>query len=570
MSKKVADIIVETLQKAGVKHCYGIVGDTLNLIAHSIAASKIEWVHMRHEEAGAFAAQAEAQVSGHLTAVAGSCGPGSLHFINGIFEANRNRAPVILIASQIVRDELGFDFIQEVDFKQVYRDCSVFCDMIHTPAQARRKTAIACQTALAKRGVAVLIVPADISASVVHDDIPYAPHVAKPVVRPSDADLVEIAEILNNSERIAVYGGSGCEGAHKEILAVADRLKAPIAHTSRAKDFLEHDNPYNIGMTGMLGNEAGFHALLNCDALLMLGADFAWRQFYPDNAKIVQVDIDPTHLGRRHPVTKGVVGDVKATLEALLPRLSERSDGSFRSGYLKRYAKYKESEKTRIVAGHDGSIPGSYLTKVISEHAAKDALFTADDGTPAAWAYRHIEANGQRRIFASLLHGTMANAMPSSIGLQKAEPNRPVICLAGDGGIAMLFGDLMTIVQHDLPIKIVVYDNGKLGFVEIEQLAEGMLDTFTRLKNPNFAGVARALGFWGQTVSKADELESAVKGWLAQPGPALLHVHVNPMQLVMPPFMAVEPAIGMALYSTRAILHGRGGDVWEMVKENFI
>jgi pyruvate dehydrogenase (quinone) len=367
-----------------------------------------------------------------------------------------------------------------------------------------------------------------------------------------------------------VYGGSGCEEAHREVLAVADKLKAPIAHTSRAKDFLEHDNPYNIGMTGMLGNEAGFHALLNCDALLMLGADFAWRQFYPDNAKIVQVDIDPTHLGRRHPVTKGVVGDVKATLEALLPRLSERSDGSFRNGYLKRYAKYKESEKTRIAAGHDGSIPGSYLTKVISEHAPKDALFTADDGTPAAWAYRHIEANGQRRIFASLLHGTMANAMPGSIGLQKAEPNRQVICLAGDGGLAMLFGDLMTIVQHDLPIKIAVYDNGKLGFVEIEQLAEGMLDTFTRLKNPNFAAVARALGFWGQTVSKADELEGAVKDWLAQPGPALLHVHVNPMQLVIPPFMAVEPAIGMALYSTRAILHGRGGDVWEMVKENFI
>jgi pyruvate dehydrogenase (quinone) len=570
MSKKVADIIVETLQTAGVRHCYGVVGDTLNRIAHSLAASEIEWVHMRHEEAGAFAAQAEALVSGRLTAVAGSCGPGSLHFINGIFEANRNRAPVILIASQIIRDELGFDFIQEVDFKQVYRDCSVFCDMIHTPAQARRKTAIACQTALAKRGVAVLIVPADISASVVHDDIQYAPHVAKPVVRPSDADLVEIAEILNGSEKIAVYGGSGCEGAHKEILAVADRLKAPIAHTSRAKDFLEYDNPYNIGMTGMLGNEAGFHALLNCDALLMLGADFAWRQFYPDNAKIVQVDIDPTHLGRRHPITKGVVGDVKATLEALLPRLSERSDGSFRNGYLKRYAKYKESEKTRIVAGHDGSIPGSYLTKVIGEHAAKDALFTADDGTPAAWAYRHIEANGQRRIFASLLHGTMANAMPGSIGLQKAAPDRQVICLAGDGGIAMLFGDLMTIVQHELPIKIAVYDNGKLGFVEIEQKAEGMLDTFTRLKNPNFAAVAQALGFWGRTISKADELDGAVKDWLAQPGPALLHVHVNPMQLVMPPFTAVEPAIGMALYTTRAILHGRGGDVWEMVKENFV
>ncbi|QIG95946.1 thiamine pyrophosphate-dependent enzyme [Bradyrhizobium sp. 6(2017)] len=570
MSKQVADIIVETLQSAGVRHCYGVVGDTLNLIARSLERSTIEWVSVRHEEAGAFAAQAEAQVTGHLTAVAGSCGPGSLHFINGIFEANRNRAPVVLIASQIIRDELGFDFIQEVDFKQVYQSCSVFCDMIYTAEQARRKTVIACQAALAKRGVAVLIVPADVSASTVHNDVSYAVHVSDPVVRPSDGDLAEIAEILNKGENIAVYGGSGCHGAHTEILAVAEKLKAPIAHTSRAKDFLEHDNPYNIGMTGMLGNEAGYHALLNCDTLLMLGADFAWRQFYPDKAKIVQVDIDPTHLGRRHPVTKGVVGGVKETLEALLPKLNERSDSSFRDAYLRRYAKYKEANEVKIAAGRDGSIPGSYLTKVISQHAAKDALFTADDGTPAAWAYRHIETNGQRRIFASLLHGTMANGMPSSIGLQKSQPDRQVICLAGDGGISMLFGDLMTIVQQALPIKIAVFDNGKLGFVEIEQKAEGMLDTFTKLKNPNFAEVARALGLWGQTVSKAEQLEDAVKVWLAEPGPALLHVHVNPMQLVMPPFTAVEPAIGMALYTTRAVLHGRGGDVWEMVKENFL
>ena len=570
MSKQVADIIVETLQDAGVKHCYGVVGDTLNQIARSLERSKIEWMSVRHEEAGAFAAQAEAQLTGCLTAVAGSCGPGSLHFINGIFEANRNRAPVILIATQIIRDELGFDFIQEVDFKQVYRDCSVFCDMIYTPEQARRKTVMACQAALAKRGVAVLIVPADVSASVTRDDIPYAVHVARPVTRPSDADLAEIADILNKSENIAIYGGSGCQGAHGEILAVADRLKAPIAHTSRAKDFLEHHNPYNIGMTGMLGNEAGYHAVLNCDALLLLGADFAWRQFYPDKARIIQVDIDPTHLGRRHPVTKAVVGDVKATMEALLPRLTERSNASFRDAYVKRYAKARDSEKLKIVAGHDGSIPGTYLTAVIDRHAAKDALFVADDGTPAAWLIRHVEANGLRRTFASLLHGTMASGVPSALGLQKAEPGRQVIALAGDGGLAMLLGELMTVVQEELPIKIAVYDNGKLGFVEIEQKAEGMLDTFTKLKNPNFAEVARAMGLWGQTVSKADELETSVKTWLAQPGPALLHVHVNPMQLVVPPFVAAEPVIGMALYSTRAILHGRGGDVWEMVKENFL
>ena len=570
MSKQVADIIVETLQSAGVEHCYGIVGDTLNLIARSLERSKIEWVSVRHEEAGAFAAQAEAQLTGHLTAVAGSCGPGSLHFINGIFEANRNRAPVILIASQIIRDELGFEFIQEVDFKQIYASCSVFCDMIYTPEQARRKTVIACQTALAKRGVAVLIVPADVSASTVRDDIPYAVHVAQPVVRPSDGDLDEIAEILNQGGNIAIYGGSGCQGALEEILAVAEKIKAPIARTSRGKDFLEHDNPYDIGMTGMLGNEAGYHALLDCDTLLLLGADFAWRQFYPDKAKIVQVDIDPTHLGRRHPVTKGVVGDVKATMEALLPKLAERSDTAFRDEYLRRYAKARHSEKAKAVPGHGGSITGTYLTEVINRHAAEDAVFSADDGTPAAWLVRHIETNGQRRTFASLLHGTMAGGMPSALGLQKAQPGRQVICLAGDGGISMLFGDLMTVVQEQLPIKIAIYDNGKLGFVEIEQRAEGMLDTFTRLKNPNFAEVARALGLWGRTVSKADELEVGVKYWLAEPGPALLHVHVSPMELVVPPFMAAEPAIGMALYSTRAILHGRGGEVWEMVRENFL
>src|SRR3954451_1698509 len=357
MGKLVADIIVETLRSAGVKHCYGIVGDTLNLIARSLEKSEIEWVSVRHEEAGAFAAQAEAQVADRLTAVAGSCGPGSLHFINGIFEANRNRAPVILIASQIIRDELGFDFIQEVDFKQVYQSCSVFCDMIYTAEQARRKTVIACQTALAKRGVAVLIVPADVSASTVHEDVPYSVHVSNPVVRPSDLDVTEIADILNKGERIAVYGGSGCQNAHEEILAVAEKLKAPIAHTSRAKDFLEHDNPYNIGMTGMLGNEAGCHALLDCDTCLLLGADFAWRQFYPGKAKIVQVDIDPTHLGRRHPVTKGVVGDVKVTLEALLPRLHERSDSSFRGEYLERTRNTRKRKRKKSSPGAMAAFP---------------------------------------------------------------------------------------------------------------------------------------------------------------------------------------------------------------------
>src|SRR5882757_8335809 len=379
MGRLVADIIVETLQNAGVKHCYGVVGDTLNLIARSLEKSEIEWVSMRHEEAGAFAAQAEAQVADRLTAVAGSCGPGSLHFINGIFEASRNRAPVILIASQIIRDELGFDF------KQVYRDCSVFCDMIHTPEQARRKTVIACQTALAKRGVAVLIVPADVSASVVDDNIPYAVHVARPVMRPNDADLAEIAEILNKSENVVLYGGSGCQGAHQEILAVANKLKAPIAHTSRAKDFLEFDNPFNVGMTGVFGTEAGYHTLMNCDTLLLLGCDFAWRQFYPSNAKIIQVDIDGAHLGRRHPIDIGAVGDVKATLQALMPHLKEKTDHTFLNECLHHHTKAVAALDKRAKIGRGGAIHPQYLASLIGKHAPKDAIYTADGGSPMVW-----------------------------------------------------------------------------------------------------------------------------------------------------------------------------------------
>src|SRR3954469_26003034 len=302
MSKPVAEAFIETLEAAGVKRCYGIVGDTLNRIAYAIHRSEIEWVHMRHEEAGAFAAGAEAEFTDNLTACAGSCGPGSLHFINGLFESHRNRAPVVLIASQVTTDERDFDFPQEVDFLSVYRSCSVFCSEIRTPAQARRKTAMAAQAALAKRGVAVLIVPIDISKAAAPEQPAFAVHLAAPVTRPSDSELDRIADILNAGKKVAIYGGSGCQGAHDEIVALADRLKAPVAHTSRAKDFLEYDNPFNVGMTGILGTAGGYHTLMNCDTLLLLGCDFAWRQFYPDKARIVQVDIDPTHLGRRHPI----------------------------------------------------------------------------------------------------------------------------------------------------------------------------------------------------------------------------------------------------------------------------
>src|SRR5258705_1208199 len=353
MTKRVADLVVDSLQAAGVRSCYGIVGDTLNRIAHAIDRSEIDWVHMRHEEAGAFAAQAEALLTGRLTACAGSCGPGSLHFINGLYEANRNRAPVILIATQIIRQDIGFESIQEIDFSDVFRGCSVFCEMIVTPEQARRKTVAACQAALTKRGVAVLVVPADIANSASHLEAPYAVHARRPLIRPSDADLDEIAAILNRSEAITIYAGAGCASAHDEVVATAARLKAPMAHTSRGKDFLEYDNPYNVGMTGIIGGGARYHAILDCDVLLLLGADFAWTQFYPNKATIIQVDLDPTHIGRRHPVALGAVGNIKATLEALLPRLQRHEDGSFLATHVARFKKDTASARAETVSGPD-------------------------------------------------------------------------------------------------------------------------------------------------------------------------------------------------------------------------
>ncbi|MET0499421.1 MAG: thiamine pyrophosphate-dependent enzyme [Steroidobacteraceae bacterium] len=568
MGKKVAQLIVDTLRSAGVKNCYGIVGDTLNTFATSISESDIAFVHMRHEEAGAFAAQGEALLLNRLTAVAGSCGPGSLHFINGLYEANRNRAPVILIASQVVRSELGFDFIQEVDFKAVFKGCSVFCEMILTPDQALRMTVMACQAAISKRGVAVLIVPVDVADSDVADEPLFSVHVNRPVIRPSDEDLEAIAALLHEGTNVAIYAGAGCVNAHDELVQLAARLKAPIAHTTRGKDAIEYDNPHNVGMTGVVGMEAGYHCVLNCDTLLLLGTDFAWRQFYPKHATIIQVDSDPTHIGRRHPVALGVVGNIKDTLQALLPRVEQKEDSTFADEHIRRHVKSLEAQAARAVPGHHGKIPGQYLTSIIDRLANDDAVFAADDGTPVVWLHRMVAANGKRRMFGSLLHGTMATAVPTAIGLQKCQPGRQVIAMAGDGGFAMLLGDVLTTIQESLPIKIVVYDNGKLGFVELEQKSEGLLPVYTDLKNPDFGKVAEAMGLWGRTVTDAAELEDAVKEWLAQPGPAVLNVKVMPMELVMPPFTAIGPAYGMAMYSVRAVLHGRAGEVFEMIGEN--
>jgi pyruvate dehydrogenase (quinone) len=562
---KVADVMVEVLVNAGADRCYGVPGDTLNYFTDAVRRSRLRWIHVRHEETGAMAAGADALLTGELALCAGSCGPGSLHFINGLWESNRNRAPVVLIASQIMRDELGFEFPQEVDFKSIYSVGTVFCEEIRTPAQARRMTAMAAQAALARKGVAVLIVPVDISQATAPDEPDFAVHRAAPIVRPNDLELNAIAEALNSGHKIAIYGGSGCARAHDQVVALAERLKAPVARTSRAKDFLEHDNPYDVGMTGIFGTRGGFHALTECDTLLLLGCDFAWRQFYPERAKIIQVDIEGAHLGRRHPVDIAAVGDIAPTLEALFPRIKARDDRTFLDSALAEARNASEKLERRAVPG-SGAIHPQYLVETISAHAATDAVYTADGGSPMVWCLRHVASTGANRTIVSLSHGTMANAMPQALGAQAAYPNRQVISLSGDGGLAMLMGDLLTTLQEKLPIKVCVFNNGALGFVEIEQKVEGLLDAYTDLLNPDFSRVAEALGMWGQRVEDPDDVVGAVQAWLAAPGPALLDVVVARSELVMPPVIKAGQLLGTALYSAKAILAGRIDDVIDLTR----
>jgi pyruvate dehydrogenase (quinone) len=564
MTKRIADVMVEVLVEAGARRCYGVPGDTLNYFTDAVRRNEdLRWVHVRHEEAGAMAAGADALLRGELTLCAGSCGPGSLHFINGLWESGRNRAPVVLIASQIARNELGFEFPQEVDFKAIYGTGTVFCEEIRTPEQARRMTAMAAQAALARKGVAVLIVPVDVSHAAAPDEPDFAVHRAAPVVRPNDAELDRIAKILEAGERITIYGGSGCADAHDQVIELAALLKAPVARTSKAKDFLEHDNPFDVGMTGIFGTRGGYDAITECDTLLLLGCDFAWRQFYPQGAKIIQIDIDGAHLGRRHPVDVAAVGDIGPTLDALLPRIRMRKGRSFLDRCLATTRDSRQRLEQRAVPG-SGAIHPQYLVETIAAHAAADAVYTADGGSPMVWCLRHVPSTGRNRTLTSLSHGTMANAMPQALGAQAAFPGRQVISLSGDGGLSMLMGDLLTAVQEKLPIKICVFNNGALGFVEIEQKVEGLLESFTDLHNPDFSRVAEAVGLWGRRVEWPDDVEDAVKAWLAEPGPALLDVVVARNELVMPPKIEVGQVVGTALYSAKALLAGRFSDVADL------
>lgn len=575
MAKTVAEQFIEILAAAGVKRVYGLVGDSLNGLTDAIRRQdKIEWIHVRHEEVAAFAAGAEAHLTGELAVCAGSCGPGNLHLINGLFDCHRSRVPVLAIAAHIPSPEIGSGYFQETHPENLFRECSHYCELVSAPSQMPRTLETAIREARAKRGVSVLVIPGDVALQ----PAAAAPSVkldgllpSAPVVTPAPDDLDRLAALLNEAKRITILCGSGCAGAHDELLALGGHLQAPMVHAMRGKEHVEWDNPYDVGMTGLIGFSSGYYAMCDCDVLLMLGTDFPYRQFYPDGAdtRIAQVDIRGENIGRRVAVDVGVVGDVRATLAALLPLLDRKTDGKHLAKAREHYAKAREALDD-LAEGTPGRRPihPQQVAKAISDHAAEDAVFTCDVGLPTVWAARYLAMNGKRRLLGSFWHGSMANAMAQGIGAQATFPGRQVISLSGDGGFAMLMGDLLTLAQQRLPVKIVVFNNGTLGFVELEQKATGFLDFGTELQNPNFAVMAEAIGIRGIRLEDPAEVEEGIATALAHDGPVLVDALVNRTELAMPPSVTLDMAKGFTLYMVKAVLSGRADEVYDLAKTN--
>ncbi|MFD6446147.1 ubiquinone-dependent pyruvate dehydrogenase [Promicromonospora sp. NPDC060204] len=567
----VAETIVEIIEDAGVERVYGLPGDSLNGFTDAIRRNDtVTWQHVRHEEAAAFAAAAEAALTGELAVCAGSCGPGNLHLINGLYDANRSRVPVLAIAAHIPGAEIGSTYFQETHPQELFRECSVYTELVSMPEQLPRVLEIAMRTAVERRGVAVVVVPGEVFLAESAGRKKSAPiRATQPVVRPGEHELGIAAQILNEAKRVTILGGAGTEGAHEQVVRIAEKLKAPVVHALRGKEFLEYDNPYDVGMTGLLGFASGYRAMESCDALLMLGTDFPYQQFYPSKAQIVQVDLRGEQLGRRTPIDLGLVGDVGDTIEALLPRLDDKSNRRHLDSSLKHYTRARKSLDE--LADNDRNrepIHPQYVARLVSELATDDAVFIPDVGSPVVWAARYLTMNGRRRLIGSFNHGTMANAVPHAIGAQSAFPGRQVVALAGDGGLAMLLGELLTIRQNKLPVKIVVFNNSSLNFVEVEMKAAGFVNFGTHLDNPNFADVANAMGIHGQRVEQPDDLEGALRAAFEHDGPALVDVVTAQQELSIPPAISAQQVKGFTLYAIRTIMSGKGDELVDLADTN--
>jgi len=567
----VADTIVEIIKDAGVKRVYGLPGDSLNGFTDALRRDgDVAWQHVRHEEAAAFSAAAEAALTGELAVCAGSCGPGNLHLINGLFDAQRSRVPVLAIAAQIPGPEIGSTYFQETHPQDLFRECSVYTELVSVPEQLPRVLEIAMRTAIERRGVAVVVIPGEVFLTDSVGRRKSAPITFSPrVTRPADSELHAAADLLDSARKVTILAGAGVEHAHDELVAIAEKLKAPVVHAMRGKEFVEYDNPYDVGMTGLLGFSSGYRAMESCDVLLMLGTDFPYQQFFPSKAKIVQVDIRGEQLGRRTPVDLGLVGSVKDTVDALLPLLKDRTDTKHLDSSTAHYAKARKSLDE--LADNDRNrapIHPQYVARLVSELASDDAVFIPDVGSPVVWAARYLRMNGRRRLIGSFSHGSMANALPHAVGAQSAFPGRQVVALAGDGGLAMLLGELLTLRQNKLPVKIVVFNNSSLNFVEVEMKAAGFVNFGTGLDNPNFADVANAVGLFGQRVERPDDLEGALRAAFAHDGPALVDVVTARQELSIPPAITAKQVSGFTLYALRTIMSGRGDELIDLADTN--
>jgi len=571
--KTVAAILVETLVAAGVKRIYGVVGDSLNAILEEIGKHKeIEWIHVRHEETAAFAAGAQAHLTGELAVCAGSCGPGNMHLINGLYDCHRSRVPVLAIAAQIPSGEIGSSYFQETHPDQLFGACSHYSELISQAAQMPTVLEIAIQTALARQGVSVIAIPGDVATrKVVYRQPSASIRRAESILRPSDVEIASLAAMLNEAKAVTILAGAGCCGAREELMQVAQVLQAPIVTTIRGREFVEYDSPFDVGLTGLIGFSSGYHAMMDCDTLLMLGTDFPYRQFYPKDAKIIQIDRRGEQLGRRTPLSLGLIGDVKATLAAVINKLQAKPNDSHLRKSIKRYQDVRR-DLDDLAVGKRGKKPihPQYLARMIDEVAASDAIFTCDVGTPTIWAARYLRMNGKRRLLGSFNHGSMANAVPQAIGAQVEYPDRQVITLSGDGGLAMMLGDLLSMQQLKIPVKIVVFNNGALSFVELEMKAAGVLENGTTLVNPDFAAIANASGMLGIKVEEPENVRSALEKAFAHDGPALVDVVVNRMELSMPPSITVDQAVGFNLWALKAVLSGRADEVIDLAATNLM
>ena len=570
MARTVADLLIDTLAEAGVERIYGLSGDSLNGITDSIRRQeRIRWIHVRHEETAAFAAGAEAHLTGRLSVCAGSCGPGNLHLINGLYDCHRSRVPVLAIAAQIPSQEIGSGYFQETHPEHLFAQCSHYCELVSHPEQMPRVLEIAIQTALSRRGVSVVTIPGDIAlkAAVAEARLRFPP--PRSTVCPADDELESLARVLNGSKKVTILGGAGCAGAHAELIALASKLNAPIVHAMRGKEFIEYDNPFDVGMTGLLGFSSGYHAMMDCDLLLMIGTDFPYQQFFPRDATVVQIDLRGEQLGKRSKVDYGYVGDARATLQALLPKLTQNDHRKHLQNSLDHYKRTRMGLDASATQGpHNRPVHPQYAAKVLDELASEDAIFSCDVGTPTIWAARYLTMNGKRRLLGSFNHGSMANALPQAIGAQASHPGRQVVALSGDGGLGMLMGELLSLRQLKTPVKIVLFRNDSLAFVELEMKAAGVIEFGTDLENPNFAKMAEALGLLGLTANTPDQVRPMLAQALEHDGPALVEIPVSRQELSMPPTITLEQMKGFSLFALKAVLSGHGDEILDLAKIN--